>query len=138
MTNDRKSAARNILRDGWHVSIVPINGHLVRQHAKAVRRVLRPFGLTTSVDASLSRKKARLNTKLRSGLAAVHTDDLAGDERRLAGSDEHDGICDLRGGSRTLERYSRDQPGLPLGGAGEPIKHSGFDRTGRDGVDANA
>jgi hypothetical protein len=77
-----------------------------------------------------------LSTELRSGFAAVHVDDLAGDERRLAGSDEHDG--DLRGGARTLERYSRDQSGLSLGGAGEPIQQFGFDRTGRDRIDANA
>ena len=76
--------------------------------------------------------------ELRSGFAAVHADDLAGNERRLAGSDEYDGIGDLRGGAHALERYSVDQSGLSLGGAGEPIEHFGFDRTGRDRIDANA
>jgi hypothetical protein len=57
---------------------------------------------------------------------------------RLAGSDEHDGICDLRGGAHTLERHSRDQSGLSLRSAGEPIQQFGFDRTGRDRIDANA
>src|SRR5258708_5043782 len=75
---------------------------------------------------------------LRSCFAAVDADDLAGDERRLAGSDEHDGICDLRGGAHTLERYSRDQSGLSLGGAGGPIQQFGFDGAGRYRIYANA
>src|SRR6266849_6548074 len=77
------------------------------------------------------------SSELRSGFAAVHADDLAGDERRLAGSDEYDGIGDLRGRARALEGHSRDQSGLSLGGACEPIQHFGFDRTGRDGIDAD-
>ena len=52
-----------------------------------------------------------MNTELRGSPAAVHGDDLAGDERRLAGSHEHDGIRDLSGGAHALERHSR---GLPV------------------------
>jgi hypothetical protein len=51
---------------------------------------------------------------------------------------EREGISDLRGRAHTLERHSRDQSGLSLGGAGEPVQHSGFNGSGRDCINANA
>src|SRR6202158_6556718 len=75
---------------------------------------------------------------LRSGLATIHIDDLTGDERRLAGGCEHDGVGDLFGSSRAFQRHAGNKARLPVGIAGDAIQHRGLNRAGRDRVDADA
>src|ERR1700722_7201926 len=74
----------------------------------------------------------------RGGLAAVDGDDLAGDERRLAGSREHDGVGDLFRPASALQRYAGDEASLAVGSAGEAVQHRGIDRARRARVAAAA
>src|ERR1700694_1885698 len=74
---------------------------------------------------------------LRGGLAAIDADDLAGDERRLAGGGEHNGVGDLFRPARAFERHAGDKAGFPVGIAGEAIQHRGLDWAGRDRIDTD-
>jgi hypothetical protein len=64
--------------------------------------------------------------------------DLAGDERRLVGGEEHDGVGDLFRLRPALERDGGIERGFLVRRAGQPIEHAGLRRTGRDRVDADA
>src|SRR6266851_2644557 len=75
---------------------------------------------------------------LRSSLAAVDVDDLAGDERRPARGDEHDRVGDLFGPAGALQRHACHQAGFPVGVAGEAIEHRGLDRPRRHRIDTDA
>src|SRR5438445_8398321 len=94
--------------------------------------------LMRSVMAVLLLGMSKLFEELRSGLAAVDGDDLTADERRPVGGGEHDGIGDLFRPARAFQRHACNEPGLPVGVAGESIQHRGLDRSGRNRIDADA
>src|SRR6516225_8438168 len=71
------------------------------------------------------------------GLAAVHADDLARDERGLGGCREQDGVRKLLGASGALHRNARNHAGFSVSRTGEPVEHRGLDRTRSDRVDAD-
>src|ERR1700674_895319 len=71
-----------------------------------------------------------LARSLLSCLATVDADDLAGEEVRFVGRQEHDGLGDLFGLTCTLRRPARHQAGFPVGIARKAVQHLGFDRTG--------
>jgi hypothetical protein len=52
-------------------------------------------------------------------LAAVNGDRCTIYERRFAGCEEHDGLCDLFGFPDALKRYSRNQAGFPFVSTGK-------------------
>src|SRR5712671_2317398 len=66
----------------------------------------------------------------RGGLAAIHGDDLAADERCPFGGSEQDSVGDLFAPACTFEWHAGDQVGFPVGTAGKAIEHRGLDRAG--------
>src|SRR6478609_9216885 len=72
------------------------------------------------------------------GFSAIDRNDLTSNKRSLVGGEINDGFRDLLRRSCALERNVRDHRGLSVGVAGEAVQHPGFDRAGRDCVDADA
>src|SRR6266446_4552948 len=70
--------------------------------------------------------------------AAIDSDGRARDEGGLVGSDKHNRLGNLLGQTYTFNRHTRNQRGLIVLIAGEPVQHPSLDGARGNYVDAYA
>src|SRR6202790_3580258 len=118
---------KRITNNGWVLSVLRTSGRLSSR-----------LGDTIAPLFCCSERLGDDRGRSRSGLAAIDSDDLAGEVVHLVRGEKHDRLGDLLSRSSAFHWHAGDQAGFPAGIARKAVQQRGFDGARRDGIDAHA